>query len=103
MQNFFDRLFLRDKEKIKITIETNESWEVQLLQKTIIKHCEKCGTETFFVPGKLAKEIVHSDDMTIKELLENGNLHLNISPENKSLICLRSLKIELKDKKIKFL
>ncbi len=103
MQRLFERLFPKAKEKIEITIELSESWEVHHLEKTKIRYCSKCGTETFFVPGNLAQEIVHADDETIAQLLANKNLHLSGSPENKSLICLKSLKTELTNKKIKFL
>lgn len=94
MQKFFSRLFPKRKEKIEIIIKTNESWELHLSQKTKMKFCPECKTETVFVPGDLGTQIVQKDAKTISDLISNGSLHISSSPDSKSFICMRSLNKE---------
>ena len=96
MQRFFDKIFSRHKERIEVMIETNELWEITVLQKTKIKHCENCGIETVFVSSDLAQQIVGSNPKKIADLIISGDLHSRNSSESKHLICLQSLKTEFK-------
>lgn len=62
-------------------------------------YCPKCGMETIFVPSDLGNQIVRIDKETISDLIAEGRIHLENSPDTKSFICLQSLKNELgKDK-----
>jgi hypothetical protein len=102
MQRLFEKLFRKQKERIEITIETNESWEVHSLQKTVTNHCQECGKETVFVPTDLGMQIAQANEEEITNLLTAGKLHLTDSAEEKKLVCLQSLKKKFGTDKRKF-
>ena len=85
-------LFSRPKEKIEITIETNESWEISWFRKSRTESCPVCRTETISVPEELGAEIIGKDLSEIRELMRNEEIHYFNPDGNETLICLASLK-----------
>lgn len=93
MAQWFDwrRLFSPRKEKIEVTVETNESWEIHLFRKSTTEFCRTCRTKTIFVPSELGARIIQTDNAVIENLLSSGKVHFYESPEKEKLICLSSL------------
>jgi hypothetical protein len=89
---FGRRLFSRRPEKIQITVETCETWDVQWFRQSRIELCPICGAETVFIPPPQAAQIVQFDAAELERFLANGNVHFKQTPENERLICLDSLK-----------
>ena len=98
-QKIWRRFFFKQNEKIEITIQQNESWELHTLQKTRTKFCKKCGVETIFIPFDLGLQIVNADESAKADLIANENLHLSNSVEASNLVCLQSLQSEYKREK----
>lgn len=86
------RMFARRKEKVEITVETRESWEVRWFRQSRAEQCPTCRAETIFIPPEIAAEIIQADAETIKNLMESGRVHFGDTAENERLICLSSLK-----------
>lgn len=86
------RMFARQKEKIEITVETSESWEVQWFRQSKTECCPTCGAETFYIPPEIAAQVIRKDDEAIKNFLKSGQIHYGERAENETLICLSSLK-----------
>lgn len=102
MQRFFKKLFPDQKQRIEITIETKESWEMQRRQKRRVRYCPECGSEGVFIPADLCGKIGEIDSESLTGFMANGRLHLLAIPKEKSLVCLNSLKNELKQTGMKF-
>lgn len=84
--------FRRRKEKIEITVETNETWGVQWFRQSKSEICPVCGSVTIFISPDLGAQLVQADISLIRGLIDSGQVHFNESDKNEQLICLSSLK-----------
>lgn len=84
--------FSRQKEKVEITVETKESWEVHWFKKSRAELCRVCKAETIFVPTNLAAQIVRAEKVPIENLLTDEEIHFRQSSNEEKLVCLASLK-----------
>jgi hypothetical protein len=97
-------LFWRRREKIEITVETKESWEISWLRQSKTEFCSICQTETIFLPPELGAQIANVESSAIESLIVRGKIHIKQTPPEEKLVCLASLKRELeKENKTKFL
>lgn len=85
-------LFSRRRERIEISVETRESWEVHWFKKSRAEHCPLCEAETIFIPFDLGAQIIQVDMEAIENLVKSGKVHFRQTPEMEKLICLSSLK-----------
>lgn len=91
-------LFSRRKERIEISVETKESWEVHWFKKSRAELCPLCEAETIFIPLDLGAQIIQASVEEIENLVKNGNVHFRQTAEMERLVCLSSLKKEMKNK-----
>jgi hypothetical protein len=82
----------RRKEKVEITVETKETWDVRWFRQSRAEMCLICRTETIFVPLDLAAQIIRTEIERIENLVSNGEIHFREDFENEKLICFASLK-----------
>lgn len=87
--------FKRDRERIEITVETKESWEIHWLRQSRAQMCRICQTETIFIPVDLGTQIVQTENRFVENLIADGKIHFRQSADNDRLICLASLKKEI--------
>lgn len=94
MAQWLNRLgiFPRRKEKIEITVETKESWEINLFRQSRTDFCPRCKSDTVFIPPDLGVRIVGDGIEKIEDLMKSGAVHFTNTPEK--LVCLSSLKNE---------
>lgn len=98
------RMFARRREKIEITIETSESWEIRRFRQSQAERCPVCRAETIFIPPDLAAQIAQTSENAIEDILKNAAVHFIENAEKQPLICLSSLKKTLtKDAAQKYL
>ena len=101
MQKFFSKVFPKQTERIEITVETNESWELQIIKRTQTFRCPHCEAEAIFIPADLGMKIIETDDEKIKNLIADGTLHLSNLQSEKGLVCLQSVQKILREKEMK--
>ncbi len=89
------KIFTRSKQKIEITVETKESWEINWFRRSKTSLCPVCKMETVFVPAELGVRIMETDKTEIEKLISDGKAHFNESSGTEKLICLSSLKNEV--------
>lgn len=85
-------LFSRRRERIEISVETKESWEVHWFKKSRAELCPLCEAETIFIPFDLGAQIIQTEVEEIENLVRNGKVHFRQTAEMEKLICLSSLK-----------
>lgn len=88
----FRKFLSREKEKIEITIETKESWEINWLRKSRVEFCGICRAETIFISAQVLRQIVKDENFLFEMLLEEKNLHFQNDQNRENLICLTSVK-----------
>ena len=101
MQKFFARFFSKQTERIEITVETNEFWEMQIVKRTRTFRCPKCEAETVFIPADLGMKIIETDDGKTTNPIAEGTLHTSNLQGEKVLVCLQSLQNILRKKEMK--
>lgn len=94
-------LFWRRREKIEITVETTESWEIHWLRRSKTENCPFCQAEAIFVPRDLGAQIIRADLDAIEKMVTSGKVHVTLSDDKESLICLASLKKSVEKKSVR--
>lgn len=89
-------MFPARRERIEITIETDESWEMRLFSGVKIRcFCSLCDRVTDFVPAELGRRIIRSDEETFADLVADGSIHsADGGTGAEQMLCLASLKNE---------
>lgn len=88
-------LFPFSKKKIEIKVETRKTLQIRRLKKSVLQYCPVCRNKSLFVSGKEALILIGGNTEAMGILLETGKVHFTDSPENESLICINSLKLEI--------
>jgi hypothetical protein len=91
--------FSRGTEKIEITVETKESWEINWFRRSKTSQCPHCKAETVFVPADLGLQIIKADGNEIEKLISDGKIHFTDTNDKEKMICLTSLKNEYETRK----
>lgn len=93
--------FKGPKARIEITVETNETWDVQWFRQSKSELCPVCGAETIFIPFDLGTQVVRAETRFIEELIEHSQVHFSRAGPEKQLICLSSLKRSVEEHSLK--
>lgn len=91
--------FSRRREKIEITVETKESWEINWFRRSKTSQCPHCRAETIFIPAEIGNQIIKADEDEFEKLLSDGKIHFTNSTDQEKMICLTSLKNEYETQK----
>lgn len=86
--------FSRRREKIEITVETKESWEINWFRRSKTSECPNCQAETIFIPAVMGIQIIKTDENEFEKLISDGKIHFTGSTDKEKMICLTSLKNE---------
>ncbi len=84
--------FSRRKEKIEVSVETQESWKINWLKKSRIAYCPACKTDTFFISMESAAQTINNEKRFVENLSADKKVHFRQRENEKTLVCLASLK-----------
>ena len=79
------------KVQSKITIETNETTVIKYRRYFIRTWCSHCSREAGMVSPLDAGLLLGKDQQSIRNLVQNGKLHLYLLEDGRSFICINSL------------
>lgn len=89
------RLFSRRREKIEISVETKESWEIRWTNRSNKQLCPFCQIETLFLPVDEIALMLRVELRFVEKLLNQENVHFLITKENEYLICVDSVRQQI--------